>query len=41
VVEMTNFEGFLDILKGKIKEFAENNWKEHLEAVISDGSEFL
>jgi hypothetical protein len=39
--KMPDFNEFLNTLKINIKEFAENNWRDHLEDVISDGSEFL
>jgi hypothetical protein len=38
---MPDFQEFLDILKGKIWDFAKSNWKEHQDAVVSDGSDFL
>jgi len=38
---MTDFTNFLDVLRGNIKDYAVDNWKEHLGAVVSDGSAFL
>lgn len=38
---MPNFDDFLKILGGKIKDFAESSWQEHLDAVVADGSDFI
>lgn len=38
---MPDFEKFLDALKGNIREYAEEDWKGHVDDLISDGSAFL